>query len=91
MLYCPFCGHILDAPLANGISSCSNCNRLFDSSINNRLLSAAWHVRRRNVTLDELQHFDFLTQDQIEFIEDYVIEAGYTHDELIRFINNKVA
>lgn len=90
-MYCPYCGHILEQPLLDGISTCSNCNRIFDSSDHNRILSAAWHARRTCVTLEDLERFDYLTGDQIKFIEDYVVDSGYTHDELLKFLKNKVA
>jgi hypothetical protein len=86
MVYCPYCGRILEQPLLDGISTCSNCNRIFDSSDYNRILSAVWQARR---TCEELEHCDYLTSDQIRLVND-IINSGYTHDELLKLFK-KVA
>lgn len=86
MIYCPFCGHNLISRLYDGISSCSNCRRVFDTSQTNRVLSA-WHVRRQHLTeIEDLRSNNYLSDQEIKLISQYVMEKGYTHDEFLKKI-----
>lgn len=84
---CPHCGHKLKHPILRGITSCNNCNRVCDSSPFNRLLSAAWLVRRQNVTDP-----DFLVQrygyDPIaaDLVVEFVSECLYGHEDMIKVL-----
>jgi hypothetical protein len=46
--HCPYCGAGLPRPILHGITSCNNCVRVFDSSLFNKILSAAWFIRRKH-------------------------------------------
>lgn len=87
MSMCPFCGHELVSPLTNGISSCQNCRRTFDSSRKNRLLSASWFVRRKSIydvdTLVERYKFQV---DDAEWIIRIVYDECRSHDEILKML-----
>ena len=87
--YCPYCGHSLKKVLTGeGFSTCSHCNRLFDSCRKNRLLSAAWAVRKRHLfCLEQLEFYYKLEPDELKIIEKYIIEEGYSHDEFLKAID----
>jgi len=89
MIYCPFCGHSLQQRLYDGISSCSNCCRIFDSSQKNRLLSAAWCIRHLNLETKDLLNYNQLTSVELEFLEKYVFDKGYSHDELLKVLKTE--
>ena len=85
--YCPFCGHVLKDSLKDGFTTCSHCNRIFDSCRENRLLSAAWAVRRRHfISIEQLQYFSNLPADELEIIDRYIIEEGYCHDDFLKLL-----
>lgn len=85
---CPYCGHSLPIALRNGLSSCSNCDRIFDSSPYFQLLSAAWLVRKRYIWgVDRLKIECDLTQCQAELIEEYISEGAYSHDEFRKVLD----
>lgn len=87
---CPCCGHNLPKPLVRGITSCPNCNRVFDSSRLNRLLSGAWIIRRSHVAEAEFliwRHgFD---REDAEFLVETVYDGCRTHDEAIKMIEEQ--
>ena len=82
ILHCPFCGQSLPHPIIHGISSCNNCNRVFDSSTYHRILSAAWLVRRNHI-----QDRDVLVQKYnydpwlADLVVDFVFEGCCSHEE----------
>ena len=91
MIYCPFCGHSLRQRLYDGISGCSNCCRVFDSSSRNRLLSAAWCVRHLHLSdPNDLRNYNQLTDDELNFLVHYVFEKEYNHDELLKLFKSGV-
>lgn len=83
MIYlCPFCGRNLDYKLEDGITTCHNCGRVFDSSPYHKLLAAGWAVRRWHLhDLDALSVKCNLNPSEAQIIGHYVITSGYTHDE----------
>jgi hypothetical protein len=88
---CPFCGYKLSSMLMlvnDGITTCDNCNRVFDSSIYHRLLSAAWMVRRWHVEdVESLkQRFGF-SEAESNLLYKYVIENRYSHDDFIKVLD----
>lgn len=88
MIMCPFCGHVLPNPLKDGVASCLNCSRLFDSTNFNRLLSAAWLVRKQNICDDErLIAYGFSPVESALIIK-LVADMGYSHDELIKALDH---
>jgi len=87
MIYlCPFCGRDLDRKLIDGITTCSNCNRLFDSSSYHKILSAAWAIRRWHTTLDKIVEKYILTDLEAAVLNHYVINLGYAHDQFLKVI-----
>ena len=78
---CPFCGHFLSKPLADGIASCCNCSRIFDSSPMNRLLSAGWMVRRKHYEDVEDVVRQGYTPEEAELVISFVVENQYSPEE----------
>ena len=75
----------------NGITSCENCGRIFDSSDRNKLLSAAWMVRREHLCdLDLIRFRCKLSEDDIAFIYQYVVDDGCCHDEFVKVLNARI-
>jgi hypothetical protein len=90
MFNCPYCGHNLPLPIIRGIASCNNCNRVFDSSPINRLLSVAWLVRRRHIQCRDLLVYQFgCTPDEADLVEEYVIEGGYSHEDFLEILRER--
>jgi hypothetical protein len=82
--FCPHCGHSLPRAIVHGITSCCNCNRVFDSTPFNRILSASWLARRRNVTsADVLVQYGY-AKEEAELVMKYVIEECYDHTQFIK-------
>lgn len=90
MIFCPYCGFSLDQTLKEGISTCINCHRTFDASKFNRLLSAAWCVRRMNLNdVNDLRRYNNLTEDELDFINHHVVDKGLTHDRFLKLFEQK--
>ncbi len=84
--FCPLCGHSLGMTLLDGLSSCINCNRIFESTPHNRLLSAAWLARHYHLkTAEELEKFGFLVYEA-KLVEEYVIDKNFSHEEFSKFL-----
>jgi hypothetical protein len=88
---CPFCGHSIGRPLVNGITTCEHCSQVFSSSLRNKILSAAWVVRKWHIHDKETlkQKFDF-PEIAINTVEKYVINLDYSHDQLLEVIGKKI-
>jgi len=87
---CPFCGCNLPNPITNGITSCANCFRVFDSSLYHRLLSASWICRRHNVVYeDQLIHQYGYDENEAKFVIKWVVNECYTHEEFRQFLLNE--
>ena len=81
---CPFCGYKLRRPLHDGITTCDHCGRVFDSSAYNRILSAAWMVRRWHIEDSNIFKSKFgFSETVVNLVENYVIDLGYSHDQLV--------
>lgn len=88
MLFCcPHCGHSLNDPIKDGIGSCTNCNRIFDTSPYNNLLGTCWYIRRNNVVdIDRL--LDSGIQEPIALIAlALTYDGDYSHDELLKIVD----
>jgi len=83
---CPNCGHALQRELKDGLTHCSHCNQVFDSRNFNRLLSAAWQIRREHLSLEQLKWQCKLGDDYSILIYTFVSDYGYAHDELIKLL-----
>ena len=91
MILCPYCGHQLIRPLSDGMSSCVNCLRVFDSCRINNLLSTAWIVRKRNITdfkylIDKFN----ISECDAKFVIESVSENCLNHTEFLNLINKKI-
>jgi len=89
IILCPHCGHSLKIPCGSGISSCINCNRVFDTSPFNRLLSASWLVRRKNIIAEEsLMQYGY-TKEESEFVLQEVYDNCCTHEDFVKILKEK--
>ncbi len=78
---CPSCGHSLSKPICDGITSCLNCHRVFDTCRFNRLLSAGWLVRRRHYDeVDDLVRQGYTAEDA-ELVIRFVVENQCSPEE----------
>lgn len=84
MVMCPFCGHVLPHPLKDGIANCLNCSRIFDSTPFNRLLSAAWLVRKHHISDDERVIAYGFKPTEAAIVIRFIAEMGYSHDEFLK-------
>lgn len=88
---CPFCGHSISRPLINGITTCDHCSQVFESSIRNQTLSAAWIVRRWYIQdVHTLREKFGYSEEVLEVIDKYVISLGMSHDELLEVIGPEI-
>lgn len=91
MLLCPYCGHRLPRPLSDGMSSCVNCFRVFDSSRRNLLLSTAWLVRKRNINdANYLMNYIKIPEDDAKFIIDCVYDKCFNPEEILKIIEKDI-
>lgn len=83
---CPFCGHLLPHGLGDGLGSCMNCSRVFDSSPFNRLLSASWLCRKQHIVdVDMLANYGFKKEEAMIVIN-FVAENSYSHQEFCQVL-----
>ena len=83
---CPFCGHELQKQLLDGLTSCCNCNQVFDSSDYNQLLSAGWLVRKSHYTHEQLKWHTKLDDDMIILVMAYVGDNEYSHQDFVQVL-----
>jgi len=89
--HCPHCGHTLPQPIANGICSCTNCWRVFDSSSYHRLLSAAWVCRKHNVMYEDHLIYQYgYTPEEAAFVIKYVVDECCSHEEFRKILNEQI-
>lgn len=75
----------------DGISTCDNCCRVFDSSLYHRTLSASWIARKWHVEdADTLEYkFGFLPEE-IKLVCEHVVEKGCSHEEFVKILDDSV-
>lgn len=83
---CPNCGHSLQRQLTDGMTHCGHCNQVFDSSDYNKLLSAAWQVRRENLSLEQMKWQLKMDEDLSILVHTFVHDCGYTHEEFCKLL-----
>lgn len=83
---CPRCGHDLPEALANGLTHCCHCGSVFDSSVLNTLLSAAWLVRKNRYTIDQLRINSKIDEGMAILVSAFVGDNGYSHEEFYKFL-----
>ena len=84
--FCPHCGHRLRNVVDCGISSCQNCNRVFDSSPFNRLLSAAWLVRHWHLCTEECVIQQGFTEEEAQIVIEYIYDKCYSPEEFYKHL-----
>jgi hypothetical protein len=86
---CPFCGYLLELGIKDGITGCNNCNRIFGSTSKNKILSAAWVVRREGLEeIEIIKKRCNLTNEESDIVENYIINEGYNHDDFLKFLKS---
>jgi len=56
---------------------------MFESCNYHVLLSATWVARKKRLhSLDQMAHLS-LSRVQLAFVEEFVIDGGYSHDEIL--------
>lgn len=83
---CPNCGHDLQHHLNDGLTHCSHCNQILDSSDYNRLLSAAWQIRKEHLSLEQVKWQLKLGDDFSILAHTFVGDYGYSQDEFIKLL-----
>jgi len=87
IVVCPFCGNSMPEILVDGIASCIKCNRVFDSSLQNRLLSASWLVKKHNYgTVEQLISDTRLPEHEAIIAYSFVGENGYSVEEFLHVL-----
>ena len=88
---CPFCGKHLGRPIEDGITTCINCQRVFDTSPYHKILSAAWLIRKQNLyNLDAIKgSMPSLTDCELKILEKYIIDEDMPHEEFLKNVNSK--
>ncbi len=81
---CPFCGVDQAKPLKNGLALCNHCNQIFESNLRNKMLSAAWSLRRYHWGLDKLIEKYGNENHECEFIFAMVVNECFTYDEILK-------
>jgi hypothetical protein len=90
ILMCPFCGHQIPRPLMNGMSSCNNCCRVFDSSKINTLLSTAWLVRKKHVNDCQVLVDQYCVEEaDAKFVIDNVADGCRSHEEFFKLLKDQ--
>lgn len=89
IVLCPFCGRSLSKTLEDGISSCDNCLRVFDTSSFYKILSASWVARRWNWEAEAIQAKFDLTNEEISLVCEHVIEKLLPHDEFVKILEDR--
>lgn len=83
---CPFCGNELLAALTDGLTHCSHCGQTVDSSDMNKLLAAAWQVRKNHYSLEQIKHIAKLPDDFAILVYSFVSDYEYSHDEFMKVL-----
>ena len=87
IILCPYCGHRLPQTLSHGMSSCINCNRVFDSSKKNILLATAWLVRKNNIDdLEYLVNRFNISEEDAKFVIENVSKECFSQEEFLKII-----
>jgi hypothetical protein len=87
MQVCPFCGYELQHELSDGLTHCSHCNQIVESSDLNQLLSAAWQVRKNHYSIQQIKWHTKLSDDMAILVYTFVSEYNYSHEEFLKFLN----
>lgn len=81
---CPHCGINLSESLRDGIAHCQNCNRVFDSKEEFRIMSAYWQARNQNFTIEQIASKTGLKEPLATFIH---LSSVFSYDEFVELLN----
>lgn len=88
MFLCPFCGHQLASVIKDGAVSCPHCNRIFDTSPFNRIMSAAWSCKKNpELTPERLQDYGF-AEGEVILAHSFISENAFSIEELAHFLRS---
>jgi uncharacterized Zn finger protein (UPF0148 family) len=82
MRLCPYCGSTLYKPVSDGVASCSNCSKVFDSSSFHKILSLYWLFKSYKIRSIEDLPKDYLTEEEIYLANNLIIDNICSHEEL---------
>lgn len=86
---CPHCGHHLPQSISDGITGCTHCRRVFDSSHFNRLLSTSWLVRRKQISdVETLIQRWGVKPDDAAFVIENVVDECMGQEEFFHFLKD---
>lgn len=86
---CPFCGYSMPEQLKDGLASCLKCNRVFDSSLPNKLLSASWMARQNKYHgIEQFISDTKLSEPEAIIVYSFVCDFLYSHDEFIKVLKH---
>lgn len=86
MRLCPYCGHALPEVLTDGISACQKCSRVFSSTPENVLISAAWMAKKYPGSIDRLKAECGLDQSQAELVYELMTDEGCSIEEFRKIV-----
>ncbi len=79
---CPFCGFDLNVQLIDGITACVHCNRIFDSSVYNKLLAGFWIIKNdQHISLEKFKFQSGLNAAEAILVYTFVSDHLYSFDE----------
>ena len=82
IIACPQCGAQLTQALQDGLAACAHCNRVFDGSLYNRLLSASWLIRKHSYNnINQLISTTKLPEHEAILVYSFVSENTYSFEE----------
>jgi len=90
IVLCPYCGQKLSKALTEGISSCDNCMRVFDSSSFYKILSACWIAKKWNWCEATIQAKFDLTPEELTAVSDF-ISTGYDYEMFFKSLKIKMS
>jgi len=79
---CPHCGKSLPHSLSDGIAFCYSCNRLVETTLYQKLLSAAYFVRKYHCYDPErLEWEQKLSEDEADLVISFIGEQCFSPQE----------
>ena len=85
---CPFCGHNMPEGLLDGFASCDHCKRVFESSLQNRLLSASWLIKKHNYSnIEQFISHTKMPEHEAILVFSFVEDNCYSTQEFKRVLD----
>jgi predicted RNA-binding Zn-ribbon protein involved in translation (DUF1610 family) len=83
---CSNCGKNLGDKIDDGVIICPFCNTVIYNTLKNRLLSAAWMLRKKTSTIEKIKIDMKLDQDEANFVQSFVEDHLYGHEEFKKML-----